>query len=126
MIRGGYRYLLLVVRSWTVEHPNPGNKPPFYLQATFDAESIVTPNPKVNQLSQGFPSTVFSAPDSPGAVRTRPAISTPIFSIGTWACSANWVDTVSSPYAGSRARTCHELRSINAGGPHSRPEQPDR
>jgi hypothetical protein len=126
VIRGGYGVFYSSYEAGPLSIPNPGNNPPFYLQATFDAESVVTPNPKVNQLSQGFPSTVFTAPDSPALFALDPHFVDPY--VQHWNMSVqhelgfNTVFEIA--YAGSKGTHLYEFRNINQAAPTADPNSP--
>src|SRR5581483_5605441 len=65
VIRGGYGIFYSAYEAGPLSIPNSGNTPPFFLQATWNAPSILEPNPRVNQLSKGLPLDALTLPDSP-------------------------------------------------------------
>src|SRR5262249_48612199 len=63
VIRGGYGIFYSSYEAGPLSIPNPGNNPPFYVQATFNSVSYLQPNARVNQLGNGFPADALSNPD---------------------------------------------------------------
>src|SRR5712692_2320342 len=60
VIRGGYGIFYSSYEAGPLSIPNPGNNPPFFEQANYNPVSAIQANPKVNNLSQGFPADALT------------------------------------------------------------------
>jgi hypothetical protein len=123
VVRGGYGLFYSSYEAGPLSIPNPGNNAPFYLQATFTAPSVVTPNPKVNQLSKGFPLDALSNPDAPALFALDPNFRNP--DVQHWNLSLQqdigWNSIVEVAYAGSKGTRLYEFRNANQSTPTADP-----
>lgn len=123
VIRGGYGLFYSSYEAGPLSIPNPGNNPPFYAQSSFNAPSLVTPNPRVHQLSQGFPADVLSNPDTPGLFSLDPNFKNPNFN--HWNMSVQqdlgWSSVLEIAYAGSKGTHLYEFRNANQPSPTADP-----
>jgi hypothetical protein len=60
VFRAGYGIFWTGYEAGPLSSPNMGENLPFYSLVTYPEESVVTPNPIVSQLSQGFPANALS------------------------------------------------------------------
>ena len=126
VIRGGYGIFYSAYEAGPLSIPNPGNNPPFFLQATWNAPSILEPNPRVNQLSKGLPLDALTLPDSPQLFALDPGFRNPY--VQHWNLSVqrelggNTVMEVA--YAGSKGTKLYEFRNVNQAAPTPDPSIP--
>ena len=119
VLRGGYGIFYSSYEVGPLSFPNPGNNPPFYAQTDYSALSVVTPNPIVNQLSQGFPANALSAPTSFLVYSLDPNFKNPYvqqfnFSIQR---ELGWHSVLDLTYAGSKGTRLYEYRPANEATP---------
>jgi hypothetical protein len=123
VLRGGYGLFYSSYEAGPLSIPNPGNNPPFYLQSTFNALSVVTPNPKVHQLSQGFPADALQNPDAPALFALDPGFRNP--DVQHWNMSIQqelgWNSIFEVAYAGSKGTRLYEFRNANQAAPTADP-----
>lgn len=126
VIRGGYGIFYSSYESGPLSIPNPGNNPPWYVQSSFDAPSIVTPNPIVSKLSQGFPANALSAPTSFSLFSLDPNFKNPYvqqFNFGIER-ELGWNSVLGASYAGSKGTRLYEFRRENEATPTADPTIP--
>jgi Carboxypeptidase regulatory-like domain len=121
VIRGGYGLFYSSYEAGPLSIPNPGNNVPFYLQATFNASSLVVPNPIVSQLSKGFPLDALSNPGAPALFALDPNFRNP--DVQHWNISIQqdlgWNSIFEMAYAGSKGTRLYEFRNANQSTPTS-------
>ncbi|MBI3698219.1 MAG: TonB-dependent receptor, partial [Acidobacteria bacterium] len=119
VIRGGYGIFYTSYEAGPLSIPNMGNNPPFFQKATFDEDSIVVPNRRVNRLSQGFPADSLSQPEDPELFALDPGFRNPY--VQHWNMSVqqdlgrSMVFELS--YAGSKGTKLYEFRNGNQATP---------
>ncbi len=126
VIRGGYGIFFSSYESGPLSIPNPGNNPPWYVQSSFDAPSVVTPNPIVSKLSQGFPANALSAPTSFSLFSldlhfTNPYVQQFNFGIER---ELGWNSVLDVAYGGSTGVRLYEFRHENEATPTADPTIP--
>jgi hypothetical protein len=108
VVRGGYGIFYSSYEAGPLSIPNPGNNPPFYEQATYNAISLTEPNPKVNQLSNGLPLDALVLPDKPQLFALDPGFRNPY--VQHWNLSVQrelgWNTVWEIAYAGSKGTSC--------------------
>jgi hypothetical protein len=123
VLRGGYGLFYSSYEAGPLSIPNPGNNPPFYLQSTYNALSVVTPNPKVHQLSQGFPADALQNPDAASLFALDPGFRNP--DVQHWNMSIQqelgWNSIFEVAYAGSKGTRLYEFRTVNQAAPTADP-----
>ena len=123
VLRGGYGIFYSSYEAGPLSIPNPGNNPPFFEQTTFLPVSFITPNPKVNNLSQGFPLDTLSNPDAPSLFSLDPRFHNPY--VQHWNFSVQrdlgWNTVWEVAYAGSKGTHLYEFREGNPIAPSSDP-----
>lgn len=115
VLRGGYGIFYSSFEPGPLSDPNPGLNPPFHRQSTFTALSLVTPNPVVSQLSDGFPDTALTNPDTASFFAISPHLRNPY--VQDWNLSLQrdlgWKTLFEIAYAGSRGNKSYEFRDAN-------------
>ena len=123
VIRGGYGIFYSSYEAGPLSIPNPGNNPPFFNQTTYVPVSFITPNPRVNNLSQGFPLDSLSNPDQPSLFSLDPRFHNPY--VQHWNLSVQhelgWNTVWEVAYAGSKGTHLYEFREGNPIAPSSDP-----
>jgi hypothetical protein len=123
VIRGGYGIFYSSYEAGPLSIPNPGNNPPFYEQTTYNASSIVTPNPIVHQLSSGFPLDALSNPSNPSLFALDPHFRNPYVQQWNFGVQQDlgWNSVLEVSYAGSKGTGLYEFRYINQAVPTDNP-----
>jgi hypothetical protein len=123
VIRGGYGIFYSSYEAGPLSIPNPGNNPPFYEQASYPAQSLTVPNPKLSQLSQGFPLNFAQNPDLPALFSLDPHFRNPY--VQHWNFGAQqelgWHSVFEVEYAGSKGTSLYEFRDANEPLPSTDP-----
>jgi len=123
VIRGGYGIFFSSYEAGPLSIPNPGNNPPFFEQANYNAVSAVQANPIVNNLSQGFPLDALSNPSLPSVFSLDPKFSNPY--VQHWQFSVQqelgWNTVWEIAYAGSKGTRLYEFRQANPVTPTADP-----
>lgn len=123
VIRGGYGIFYSSYEAGPLSIPNPGNNPPFFEQANYNAPSVVVPNPIVNQLSNGFPANALTNPSAPGLFALDPNFKNPY--VQQWNLSVQqdlgWNSILEVAYAGSKGTRLYEFRNANQAVPTANP-----
>jgi acyl-coenzyme A thioesterase PaaI-like protein len=123
VIRGGYGIFYSSYEAGPLSIPNPGNNPPFFNQTVFQPISFIQPNPRVNNLSQGFPADTLTNPDAPSLFSLDPKFSNP--QVQHWNLSVQrelgWNAVWEVAYAGSKGSHLYEFREGNPIAPSSDP-----
>jgi hypothetical protein len=123
VIRGGYGIFYSSYEAGPLSIPNPGNNPPFFSQTTFQPVSFLVPNPKVNNISQGFPLDTLTNPDAPSLFSLDPNFHNPY--VQHWNFSVQqqlgWNTVWEVAYAGSKGTKLYEFREGNPIQPSSDP-----
>jgi hypothetical protein len=123
VIRGGYGIFFSSYEAGPLSIPNPGNNPPFFEQANYNAVSAVQANPLVNNLSQGFPLDALSNPSLPSVFALDPSFSNPY--VQHWQFSVQqelgWNTVWEIAYAGSKGTRLYEFRQGNPVTPTADP-----
>ena len=126
VIRGGYGIFYSSYEAGPLSIPNPGNNPPFYEQATYNAVSLTQPNPKVNQLFKGLPLDALALPDSPALFSLDPGFRNPYvqhFNLSVQQ-ELGWNTVWEIAYAGSKGTKLYEFRNVNQAAPSTDPNSP--
>ncbi|PYT24892.1 MAG: TonB-dependent receptor [Acidobacteria bacterium] len=126
VIRGGYGIFYSAYEAGPLSIPNPGNNPPFYEQATYNAISLTVPNPKVNQLSKGLPLDALVLPDKPQLFALDPGFRNPYvqhFNLSVQR-ELGWNTVWEIAYAGSKGSKLYEFRNANQASPTVDPNSP--
>ena len=115
VIRGGYGIFFSSYEAGPMSIPNPGNNPPFFEQANYNAVSAIQPNPILNNLSQGFPLDALQNPTLPSLFSLDPKFSNPYvqhfqFSVQQ---ELGWSTVMEIAYAGSKGTKLYEFRDVN-------------
>ena len=115
VIRGGYGIFFSSYEAGPLSIPNPGNNPPFFEQANYNAVSFVQPNPIVNNLSNGFPSNALSNPSLPSLFSLDPHFSNPYVQHFQFSVQYDlgWNLLWENAYAGSKGTKLYEFRNAN-------------
>jgi hypothetical protein len=123
VIRGAYGIFYSSYEAGPLSIPNPGNNPPFYEQATYNASSVVTPNPIVNQLSKGFPLDALSNPSAPSLFSLDPHFRNPYVQQWNFGIQQDlgWGTVLEVAYAGSKGTALYEFRNVNQASPTADP-----
>jgi hypothetical protein len=115
VLRGGYGIFYSSYEAGPLSIPNPGNNPPFFEQANYNAVSAVQPNPIVSSLSQGFPLTALTNPSLPSLFSLDPHFTNPY--LQHWQLSVQrelgWNTVWEIAYAGSKGTKLYEFRNVN-------------
>src|SRR5579871_2208113 len=123
VLRGGYGIFYSSYEAGPLSIPNPGNNPPFFEQANYNAVSAVQANPIVGNLSQGFPATALTNPSLPSLFSIDPKFTNPMFH--HWQLSVQhelpWNMVWEVAYAGSKGTHLYEFRNANAVQPSADP-----
>jgi hypothetical protein len=123
VIRGGYGLFYSSYEAGPLSIPNPGNNPPFFSQTVYQPISSVEPNPKVNNLSQGFPADTLTNPDAPSLFSLDPKFRNP--NVQHWNFSVQqdlgWNTVWEVAYAGSKGTHLYEFREGNPIAPSADP-----
>ena len=123
VIRGGYGIFFSSYEAGPLSIPNPGNNPPFFEQANYNAVSAVQANPLVNNLSRGFPLDALSNPSLPSVFALDPSFSNPY--VQHWQFSVQqelgWNTVWEIAYAGSKGTRLYEFRQGNPVTPTADP-----
>jgi carboxypeptidase family protein/TonB-dependent receptor-like protein len=123
VLRGGYGIFYSSYEVGPLSIPNPGNNPPFYAQTLFFAPSVTTPNPIVNQLSQGFPADALSNPSSFTLFSLDPKFKNPYVQQFNFSVQREigWNSVLDISYAGSKGTRLYEYRPGNEAAPSADP-----
>jgi hypothetical protein len=123
VLRGGYGIFYSSYEAGPLSIPNPGNNPPFYVQSTYNASSVVTPNPIVNQLSNGFPADALQNPNGFSLFSLDPHFRNPY--VQQWNFTVQrelgWGAVWEVSYAGSKGTGLYEFRNLNQAVPSTDP-----
>jgi hypothetical protein len=123
VIRGGYGIFYSSYEAGPLSIPNPGNNPPFFVQTTYQPVNLVTPNPIVNNLSQGFPADALTNPNQLFLFSLDPKFRNP--NVQHWNLSVQrelgWNAVWEIAYAGSKGTHLYEFREGNPIAPSSDP-----
>jgi hypothetical protein len=115
VLSAGFGVFYSSFEAGPLSDPNPGLNPPFYLQSTFIAPSLTQPNPKVSQLSEGFPDNALSNPDIPSFFSVDSNLRNPY--VLDWNAEVQhelkWNTVFDIAYAGSGASKLYEFRDEN-------------
>jgi carboxypeptidase family protein/TonB-dependent receptor-like protein len=126
VVRGGYGIFYSAYEAGPLSIPNPGNNPPFYEQATYNAVSLTQPNAKVSQLFKGLPLDALALPDKPQLFALDPGFRNPY--VQHWNFSVQrelGFNTVwEIAYAGSKGTKLYEFRNANQAAPTTDPNAP--
>ncbi len=116
VIRGGYGMFYSSYEAGPLSIPNPGNNPPFFEQANYNAVSFTQPNAQVGNLSQGFPLNALTNPSLPSLFSLDPHFTNP--NVQHWQFSIQqelgWNTVLEVAYAGSKGTHLYEFRNANA------------
>jgi hypothetical protein len=123
VIRGGYGIFYSSYESGPLSIPNPGNNPPFFEQTSYNAPSLTTPNPIVNQLSQGFPLDALSNPSNSSLFAIDPHFKNPYVQQWNFGIQQElgWNSIFDVSYAGSKGTRLYEFRNVNQSIPSADP-----
>jgi len=123
VLRGGYGVFYSSYEAGPLSIPNPGNNPPFFEQANYNAISAVQVNPIVGNLSQGFPANALTNPSLPSLFSLDPHFTNP--NVQHWQLSVQhelpWNMVWEVAYAGSKGDKLYEFRNANAVQPSADP-----
>ena len=123
VLRAGYGVFYSSYEAGPLSIPNPGNNPPFYVEANFPSVSFATLNPVVNQLSHGFPANAFTNPEAASLFSLDPNFRDPYFQHWNFGIQQelgfNMVWEAS--YAGSAGKKLYEFRNANQPLPTADP-----
>jgi len=123
VIRGGYGIFYSSYEAGPLSFPNAGNNPPFFASTKFNAPSVVTPNPIVSQLSNGFPANALTDPSSFSLFSIDPHLRNPY--VQQWNLAVQyelgWNSILEVAYAGSKGTRLYEFRNANEATPTADP-----
>lgn len=123
VIRGGYGIFYSSYEAGPLSFPNAGNNPPFFALTSFDAPSVVTPNPIVSQLSNGFPANALTNPSSFSMFSIDPHLRNPY--VQQWNLTVQHElgrnSVLEVAYAGSKGTRLYEFRNANEATPTANP-----
>ncbi len=123
VIRSGYGIFYSSYEAGPLSFPNAGNNPPFFALTRFDAPSVVTPNPIVSQLSNGFPAHALTDPSSFSLFSIDPHLRNPY--VQHWNLAVQhelgWNSVLEVAYAGSKGTRLYEFRNANEATPTASP-----
>ncbi len=115
VLSGGFGVFFSSFEAGPLSDPNPGLNPPFHRSSTFNAPSLTQPNPKVSQLSMGFPGTALSNPDTASFFSEDSHLKNPY--VLNWNLAVQrelgWNTVFDIAYAGSRGDKLYEFRDEN-------------
>jgi hypothetical protein len=119
VIRGAYGIFYSSYEAGPLSIPNPGNNPPFFEQTNYNAVSITTPNPIVNQLSAGFPLDALTNPSAPVPFSLDPHFRNPYVQQWNFGVQQELARSMvlEVTYAGSKGTALYEFRNINQPTP---------
>ncbi|PYT32732.1 MAG: TonB-dependent receptor [Acidobacteria bacterium] len=119
VIRSGYGIFYSSYEAGPLSIPNPGNNPPFYAESDWNPVNFATPNPIVNQLSNGIPANAFAEPAAVPLFALDPNFRNPY--VQHWNFSVQrdlGFSTVwEISYAGSSGKKLYEFRNVNQPTP---------